>query len=158
MNKKAEQLERRRIRTRKMYRTDQDGYRTKQLKLKNNLYRFNESHRERHKKACRERYYRKQETFVMIHPDMKSLKTEIDKVIAKFISLNINIADTKNEHKLMVFMLEREGNKFFAKSCTRAIRHCKVDIDDTFSVDELLQELHTKCQESINNSKRYTVA
>jgi len=94
----------------------------------------------------------------MIHQTVKELAHECDGVINKFISFNIPITDTENEHSLMVFMLERKGYKLFAKSCTRAIKNCQIHLDDAFDIDELLQELHTLCQESIMNSKRYGIA
>jgi len=96
--------------------------------------------------------------FQGICQNVKELAEVCDEVIAKFISLNIQINDTEKKHSLMVFMLDRRGYKLLAKSCTSDIKHCEVDIDDAFTVDELLQELHTLCQQNIDNSKRYSVA
>jgi len=86
----------------------------------------------------------------------KELAGVCDDVINKFISFNIPITDTKGEHSLMVFMLERRGYTLWAKSCTRAIRHCSWKLDDAFDIDEILQELHTKCMEAIEASDRYS--
>ena len=93
----------------------------------------------------------------MICQDIKELCGVCDKVILKFISFNIPIEDTENEHCLMIFMLERKGYKLKANSCTRKIKSCIIDLDDCFSIDEILQDLHTKCEESIEQSKRYSV-
>lgn len=93
----------------------------------------------------------------MIHQTVKELAQECDEVIRRFISLNIPITDTENEHNLMVFLLIRKGYKLYAQSSTKMIRCCEIELDDCFHMDEILQELHTKCCEAINNSKRYEV-
>jgi len=93
----------------------------------------------------------------MICQNMKELCEVCDKVISKFMSLNIPIEDTENEHSLMVFILERKGYKLKAYSSTRKIKSCIIDLDDCFSIDEILQDLHTMCEESIDQSKRYSV-
>jgi len=94
----------------------------------------------------------------MIHQTVKELAQECDEAIAKFKSFNIDITDTENEHSLMVFLLVRHGYTLRAVSSGRAIKSCTIKLDDCFHLDELLQDLHTLCENSINNSKRYTVA
>jgi len=94
----------------------------------------------------------------MICQNIKELAQQTDECIQKFISLNIPITDTEGQHSLMVFMLERVGYKLYAKSCTTLIKNCFVHLDDAFSLDEHLQDLHSLCCESIMNSKRYGVA
>ena len=94
----------------------------------------------------------------MIHATLKDLAEECDEAIQKFISLNIPITDTEHKHTLMVFPLIRKGYKLYAQSGTRMIRCCEVVLDDCFHLDEILQELHTKCCEAINKTKRYEVA
>ena len=96
--------------------------------------------------------------FQGICQNQKELAEVCDQVIAKFISLNIQITDTKKEHSLMVFMLERRGYTLHAKSCTRSIKSCQIDLDDVFTIDEHLQDLATDCDLAIMNSKRYCVA
>lgn len=93
----------------------------------------------------------------MIHQDIRGLIEECDEVIAKSMSLNVPITDTENEHSLMVFILHRNGRRLCARSATRAIRCCAVELDAAFHMDELLQDLHTDCEQAINNSKRYEV-
>jgi hypothetical protein len=92
----------------------------------------------------------------MIYPNRKELAEEMDNVINKFMSLNIPIDDTKEEHSIMVFMLVRKGYTLHAKSPTRLIKGVSVPIDDVFCVDEHLQDLHTLAMQSIENSLRYT--
>lgn len=91
----------------------------------------------------------------MIHQDIKGLVIECDAVISKFKSLNIPITDTQNEHTLMVFILRRKGNTLEAYSPTKAVRSCDIQLDDVFHMDELLQELHSSCLNSIRESERY---
>jgi hypothetical protein len=93
----------------------------------------------------------------MIHQNIKELAEECDEAITKFISLNIPITDTENKHSLMVFILIRKGYKLHAQSGTRMIRSCEAELDDCFHLDEIFQDLHAKCCEAINNSKRYEV-
>jgi hypothetical protein len=93
----------------------------------------------------------------MIYQNKKELAKALDEVINKFISLNISITDTKNEHHLMVFMLERKGYKLRAVSPTRKVKSVSIDIDDIFGIDEHLQDLHTYASDSINQSKRYNI-
>jgi hypothetical protein len=93
----------------------------------------------------------------MIHQNIKGLQEECDRYIDRAISLNIPITDTKNEHSLMVFILQREGRKFEAYSPSREIKSAKVTLDDCYHLDELLQDLYSKCLDNINNSKRYKV-
>ena len=96
--------------------------------------------------------------FQGICQNKKELAEVCDEVIAKFISLNIKITDSKKEHTLMVFMFKRIGYKLHAKSCTRSVKSCVIDLDDTFTIDEHLQDLHSDCELAIMGSKRYIVA
>ena len=93
----------------------------------------------------------------MIHQNRKDLAEELDTLIAKFISLSMDIADTKEEHSTTFFLLVRKGYTLHATSPTRLIKSVSVPIDDAFCVDEHLQELNTLAEESIDNSKRYNV-
>jgi hypothetical protein len=85
----------------------------------------------------------------------KELAQNIDEIINKHISMNVMLKDPKNEHKMAIFMMVREGYKLIGRTCTKDFKTVQVDIDDAFCVDEILQELHTECQNSINNSERY---
>jgi hypothetical protein len=96
--------------------------------------------------------------FQGICQNVKELSEVCDQVINKFISMNIRINDTEGKHSLMVFILERHGYKLKAKSCTKDIKSCDIQLDDAFTIDELLQELHTECVQNIENSERYSVA
>jgi hypothetical protein len=90
--------------------------------------------------------------------NQKELAGVCDQVIAKFTSLNFEITDSKKEHSLMLFMLVRIGYTLHAKSCTREIKNCKVLLDDVFTIDEILQDLHISCELEIMKSGRYIVA
>ena len=93
----------------------------------------------------------------MIHQDIKGLTQECDEVISKFMSLNIPITDTKGEHSLMVFILVRKGYTLEAQSPARSIKSCSIRLDDAFHMDELLQDLNTKCEDAIRSTPRYEV-
>lgn len=91
----------------------------------------------------------------MIHQDIKGLAKECDEVIAKFISFNIPISDTQDEHSLAVFMLVRKGYTLMAQTCTKAFKGATIRLDDAFHMDELLQDLHSECLNEIMKSERY---
>jgi hypothetical protein len=93
----------------------------------------------------------------MIHQNIKGLQEECDSYISRAVSLNIPITDTENKHSLTVFILQRAFRKFVAYSPTKEIKSAKVTLDDCYCLDELLQDLYSKCLENINNSKRYKV-
>ena len=91
----------------------------------------------------------------MTYSNRKELAEEMDNVIARFMAFTVDINDTKKEHSSAFFHLVREGYKLCAKSPTRLIKSVSVPIDDVFSTDEHLQELHELAINSINNSTRY---
>jgi len=93
----------------------------------------------------------------VIHQNIEGLQEECDRMIARFISMNFDITDTENEHSKMVFILRRKNRVLEALSSTRAIKSCKVRLDDVFPLVEHLQDLYEACREAVNRSNRYQV-
>jgi hypothetical protein len=93
----------------------------------------------------------------MIYQNKRELAVAMDDVISKFMSLNLDITDTENEHSLFVFTLERKGYQLRALSPTRLVKNASIPMEDCFSIDEHLQDLHEYCCLRINKSKRYKV-
>ena len=93
----------------------------------------------------------------MLYQNRKELAEELDNVIAEFMSLTMDIEDTEEEHDTAFFLLVRKGYTLHAQSPTRTIKSVSIPIDDTFCVDEHLQDIHTLAQDSIRDSKRYTL-
>lgn len=91
-----------------------------------------------------------------MYQDLKEMSVHCDEIIAEFISLNVELASNVHGHTQALFMLQRHGYTLKAITCTKAFKGSSIRLDDCFSMDEILQDLHSELVNNVNDSKEYS--